>query len=123
MGITLPDKLAVEHPAVIEVSVGKRAAVAIFVPTLGVDFIKDQPNVLPFDRVPGELLGFFAETGDSLFGMDSLRCVDADQAYFFVRADDDCVAVDDAYDSFDRTGRCAAVVKLPGSATDRRWFC
>ena len=67
----------------------------VFVSALGVDCVHDQSDGFPFHGVAGKLFSFFAETGDRLFRMDSFRRVDADQANFFVRADDDCVAIDD----------------------------
>ena len=98
MGIAFADELSVQHRSVLEEHVGEGAAVSVFVQALGVHFVQDQSDSFSFNGVVGELLGLFAETGDRLFWMNRLRCVDADQAYFFVRADDDCVAVDDTDD-------------------------
>jgi hypothetical protein len=98
VGIALADQFGIQHLTVGEISVGECAAVAVFMPALSVDCVHDQSDGFPFHGIAGELFGFLAEAGGRLLRMDGLRCVDADQANFFVRADDDCVAVDDADD-------------------------
>lgn len=118
VSIAAPDKLAVKHRAVVKIGVGEGAVVSVFVLALGVYFVHYQSDVFPFNGVTGELLGFFAETGFRLFRMHRFRGVDADQAHFFVRADDDCVAVDDADYHSKFTGLRGRFFKLRGSAND-----
>jgi len=112
VAVALSYELGIEHRAVGEVGVGEGAAVFVFVLGALVSFVENYTNVFPFDGVAGELLGFFAETLDRLFRMNRFRSVDADQAYSFVRADDNCVAVDDADDFSKLAGWRAGFFRL-----------
>jgi len=88
VGVTLADELAIEHRAVVKIGVGEGAAVFVFMLALDVYFVHYQSDSFSFNGVAGELLGFFAETGDRLFRMHRFRCVDADETHFFVDTDD-----------------------------------
>lgn len=110
VGIALADQFGVQHFAVVEIGIGEGATVFIFVPALGVYFVENQSDGFPFDGIAGELLSVFAEALDSFFRMYGFRRVDADQAHFFVRTNDNCVAVDDADDFSKFAGLSAGFV-------------
>lgn len=96
VGKASADELAIEHRAVYEINVRESAAVPVLVPPRGIGLVEGQPNSLSFDRDSGERFGVFAKTFDCFLRMDGFRRVDADEPDFFVRADDDCVTVDDS---------------------------
>ena len=59
------------------------------------------------DHSPGEFFGVLAETLHRFIWMNGFRGIDADEPHFFVRADDYCVAVDNANDQA-LFGNCVA---------------
>jgi hypothetical protein len=61
-------------------------------------FVENQMDGLSFDGALREVFGCLPEALHCLSRMGCFRGVDANQAHFFVRADDDCVTVDNADD-------------------------
>ena len=94
VSVSPADKLGVKHCAVVKIDVGQSAAVAILVMARSVGIVEKQANGFAFDQATGEFFGVPAETLHSLIRMNGFRRIDTDESHFFVRTNDDCVAVD-----------------------------
>lgn len=94
VSVSPADELGVKHGAVVKIDVGQGSAVAIFVMARSVGIVEKQANGFALDQATGEFFGVLAETLHSFIRVNGFRGIDPDESHFFVRTNDDCVAVD-----------------------------